>query len=283
MTLKELWQGTKVRLNKTESPSIQLEPWNQIVNEAIWDLANEVYDQFNTDQERTDSLPELNTFVELTITGSQASPVTLAGDISEVYASSPVLVEDTTFGKKFILPDNYWHLTSLIITYTSTVNQKCFTANSRPTYSAKRLSRDSEAAILNNEYLRPKFDRPYFVIYRNPSVNVNVPGSNKITGVNNSTIEVLTGVSPTLIPSKIRVTYLKVPEYLTLTYEEAHMNDIIPGSAQDVSPVLEFPNHICKVLLDRIIERIKLITNDPSIQSEIPYNQSQTPLKPRQQ
>lgn len=283
MTLKELWQATWVRLNKTESPSLQIEPWNQLVNEAVWALVNEIYDQFNIDQERTDSLPELNTYVELNITGAQASPVTLAGDISDVYSTTPIIVETTTFGRKFILPDNYWHLTSVLITYSSTVNQKCYTTNSAPTYSAKRLSRDMEAAIFNNSYLRPKFDRPYYILYRNPAININIEGSNKISGVNNSSIEIVTGNSPTLIPSTIRITYLKVPTYLTLTYEEAYNNDIIPGSTLDTSPVLEFPNHICVELLNKIVERIRLMTNDPAVQGEIPFNQNVSALKPRQQ
>lgn len=283
MTVLELWQNTWIRLNKVESPALYIEPFNRILNEAIWAVCNDVYDSFNIDQERTDAIPELNTYVELNITGSLASPVTLAGDIADVYETTPIIIEDTTYGRKFILPDNYWHLTSVLITFTSTRNQICYTANSRPIYTAKRLSRDMEAAIQNNAYLRPRFDRPYYIIYRNPAPNINREASNKVRGVNNSTIEIRTGDHPTFTISNIRVTYLKQPEYLFLTYEAAFSNDIIPGSILDTTQVLEFPNHICNVVLDKVVERIRLITNDPALNVDVPFNQSVSPLKPRQQ
>lgn len=283
MTLKELWNNTWIRLNKVEAPAEQIESWNRIVNESIWAICNDIYDSFNIDQERTDAMPELNTYVELSISGAAAVPSTLSGDLSQVYSTSSVIIQPTTFGRKFILPDNYWHLTSAIITYQSTRNQICYTSKSRPHFAIKRLSRDSEAAILNNAYLRPRYDRPYYLIYRNPAINRNIEGSNKVEGVNNGTIEILTGDHPTFTVDKIRIAYLKLPDYVALTYDEAFGNDIIAGSSLDPTPVLEFSNHICNLILDKVVERAKLITNDPSIANEMPFNQSISPLKPRQQ
>jgi hypothetical protein len=113
------------------------------------------------------------------------------------------------------------------------------------------MSSDIKAGILNNDYLKPTFYRPYFEIIDN---NIVID----LGDINTKSIKI----------SNIRIEYLKQPVYVDLTEEQ------VEEEVEDTSQVLEFSkdvgDEITKVALKLILER----GMNPRMQSNVAVNQS---------
>jgi len=91
------------------------------------------------------------------------------------------------------------------------------------------MTLDMYGAIYSNEYLKPAQHRPYFLM-----LPTNVAGEH-----NNSNFKVYIGDEVAkIVPSAVRIFYLKLPEVVTLTDDEVY------NLSDDTSEILEFPDYL---------------------------------------
>lgn len=130
-------------------------------------------------------------------------------------------------------------------------------------YGAKRMTFDIQNVIQNNVYLRPAFNRPYFMLQD----NVMNAGIDKITDLadyrayhNKPQFDVYVGKpNPTAVLDKIRIDFIKNPELIIL-------NDIdIFTAGKDTSQVLEFPDYLKNEIVLRVSQYILENMRDPRI------------------
>ena len=262
MTAREIYEYGLIHQNKVEAPSLEMEQYNFFINDAINAVLNKTYNFFNLDQIRTDQLQTLHRSVAVDINGTVGTPSVVTGDVTQMYNTPTIPIIPTSRGIKFLLPINYHHLLSCTVFYRSTTNQKWCAENEVIDYTVKRATSDMLAAIRNNHYNMPSFKTPYYHITDNPAANSFLVNSNNKPGVNNAEIEIITGNRHrTFEFSRIEIDYLKEPEKIILTYEQAY-DDIIPGSPQDTSQVLEFPTFMCYTIASEFAARIATNAGD---------------------
>jgi len=257
MTAREAFDYMLIEQNKTEAPSLQLEQYNYYINKAINWYINTRYNTYDVNQQATDDLQVLTSTVTVNIdpTTNTAVATTSTGNITDNYANPAFPVVNTGIGRKFLLPDNYFRLLNCIVCVTSNIDQRQCTEGYVLCNGAKRLTADMYQNIIQNAYLRPKYNRPYYYITDNPAAKSRIPGTHIKPGSNNAEIELRTGDHPTFSFTAVSIDYLRVPALVTLTYEEA-FSDIIAGSTADTSQVLEFPDYICFEILNKFSEFI---------------------------
>lgn len=239
-TAREVYINILTELVKEEAPTLYLEDYLYFYNKAISEYLKARYELFEVNQQLSDDLRFWKKLY--THTGG------LEIKISDI-GLSPVGVPTGT-------RHHYRHLLSCIIDASITqpyagCDQKAFSSKG---YKVTRMSSDIKAGILNNDYLKPTFYRPYFEILENKII-VN------IGDINTKSINI----------STIHIEYLKQPEIVNLTEIEVEADD-------DTSQVLEFTkdvgDEITKVALKLILER----GMNPRLQSHMAVNQSITDM-----
>jgi len=118
------------------------------------------------------------------------------------------------------------------------------------TYSAKRLTADRKAAILNNSFLEPRFYRPYYDIAGN-HLTIHTGDADR------SKFRVL----------ETTVEYLKNPKELKLDVE-------MLTEPYDRSDEMEFPEYVCIEILNLIIMFIMEQGMDPRLSTATSINRS---------
>lgn len=256
MTLKQLFEATQIELKKVESPTTLVEDWNYFANKAYFRYINKKYNLFEANAQITDDLSRLKTSVYLDVSGTTAIANMTTGIITNHYINPTLAVTPIRDGFKVLLPNDYFHITSLVLHFYVEDQKDCYTPGTTFFQPCKRMTDDSYAATTDNPYLKPKYRRPYYIINDNPTRPTSIFEGNLLTnrvdGANNSEISILTGSHPKFTVSRVELTYIRVPRRLLLTYEEA-FNDTLTGSSSDTSQVLEFPDYICYEILNDLV------------------------------
>lgn len=233
-TSRQVYIDILTELVKEESPTLYLEDYLYYYNKAISEYLKARYELFEVNQQLTDDLRAWKIIYE-----NQGE---LKIDLDSLGTS--------TDGHE------YRHILSCVVSSVITrpdlrcLNQKI---NAATSYKATRMSSDLEAGILDNEYLRPEYFRPYYKIVGNMLyIDIgNLPKSSKI--------------------STIKIEYLKQPVYVDLTEDEIAIET-------DTSQKLEFTkdvgDEITKIALKLILER----EGNPRMQSNAMVNQSITDM-----
>ena len=148
MTSRQLFEYALIELNKVQAPSLILEDYNYFINKAINQYINKVYNLYDVNQQKSDDLRVL-----------KASTV-LTPYVNGDYCDSAL------FNKTYDLnlPDDYLHVLNCVVEYTVNKNFKCYNANDKVHFGAKRLTADMFSQIINNYYMRPSYKNPYFYI-----------------------------------------------------------------------------------------------------------------------
>ena len=216
-------------LNKEEAPTLYLEDYVYYYNKSISEYMKARYELFEVNQQLSD---DMRCWKKEFITNSLNIPINTIG---------------TANGH------SYRHLVSCIvdIELSRPVPSCSQPANTTKSYKVTRMSSGIKAGILNNDYLKPTFYRPYFEIINN---NIVID----LGDINTKSIKI----------SNIRVEYLKQPVYVDLTEDQVEVD------IEDTSQVLEFTgdvgDEITKVALKLIMER----GMNPRMQSNVAVNQS---------
>ena len=236
MTARDVYEGALFELNKVHAPALTVEEFVYFLNKAILAYVNERYNFYAVNQQLSDDLRILLTEFQVAIT-----PADTFTDLEAIrYILSALDVAD------------YLHILSCDLIVRNTISNKV------KKYVAKRLTLDMFGAIYNNEYLKPAINRPYFLL-----LPTNVGGEQ-----NNSAFKVFIGDAvPTIVPSAVRIYYLRLPVQVTLT------DDQVFNLVADTSPILEFPDY----LKNEFVKRVTLFqleeTRDTRVQSFPSFNQ----------
>lgn len=167
MTARQLFEYSLIELNKVQAPSLILEDYNYFINKAVNQYINKTYNLYDVNQQKSDDLRVL-----------KASTV-LTPYVNGDYGDSAL------FNKTYDLdlPDDYLHVLNCVVEYTVNKNFKCYNANDKVHFGAKRLTADMFSQIINNYYMRPSYKNPYFYI-NNVNISNTFPTSDNQLAIN---------------------------------------------------------------------------------------------------
>lgn len=162
---------------------------------------------------------------------------------------------------------DYFHILS-VRTYWS--GRKTNGASAKLVFPAKRLTYDMLNQIENNVYMRPRYSRPYFMVYDN-EMNGGVQGFDLSTyggNQNRPKIDIHVGTEHKGIKlERVEIDYLKMPEKVVLDEID------IWSSGADGSQVLEFPDYLLNQFVRRITDYILEINRDQRVPGHAALNQ----------
>lgn len=158
--------------------------------------------------------------------------------------------EDSEFGDMYKVESpssNYLHLIGCYVEYRDS------SLDRSKTYTAKKLNEDSKGAIRDNEYLKPKYNRPYYTEISNNKSYVGVDNNtttNEVSDNNKVTLEVNVGDQTSLATTTsvhmIHVDYIKRPEKVMIFEKDIWETD------EDTSQIMEFPDYLLNTFVSNI-------------------------------
>lgn len=255
MTERESYEYTLMELRKAKAPSLHLEDYIYWMNKGIQEYINERYKLFQQTQQLTDDLQALIVPTVFTIT---KTGLVYTGMYSGDYTSATPLSVST--GKRydsdyyrFSTPNNYWHMLGAHVTVRLRTSYKCYVKGYTTSMPAKKLTQDVANGIINNAFLKPLFNRPYFSFSNGaqikPDVLFFVGDLNKFTA------------------TEIAIDYLKEPRKIALTKTQIDL-------PLDTSATLEFPDYVCNEIIKRVVKLVLEATSDPRLKTNVAVNQS---------
>lgn len=152
MTLRQLYQNLLIEMNKVQAAPMLLEDFNYFVNKSVQQYINKKYNVYEINQQYSDDLRVLQTTATLDVTDS----------------NSP------NYQYEVFLPHDYLHLLNCICNFKAMKSHKCIQSGDEFQYKATRLTADLWGQIINNYYMRPTHERPYYYL-NNVNVNQDVP------------------------------------------------------------------------------------------------------------
>ena len=155
----------------------------------------------------------------------------------------------------FKLPRDYYHMLNCVVNFETLVKFKCYPAGSVQPFTARRLTSDMYAAIINNAFMRPDYRRPYFYIQND--VETSVPSMDIRAGSYQAVFKL----------KSVNIDYLKQPQVIVLTTLQR-------DSLNDTSQIMEFPNYVNNEIIKIATSLVMENASDPRVQTHIPVNQS---------
>lgn len=152
MTLRQLYQNLLIEMNKVQAAPMLLEDFNYFVNKSVQQYINKKYNVYEINQQSSDDLRVLQTTATLDVTDS----------------NSP------NYQYEVFLPHDYLHLLNCICNFKAMKSHKCIQSGDEFQCKATRLTADLWGQIINNYYMRPTHERPYYYL-NNVNVNQDVP------------------------------------------------------------------------------------------------------------
>ena len=152
MTLRQLYQNLLIEMNKIQAAPMLLEDFNYFVNKSVQQYINKKYNVYEINQQSSDDLRVLQTTATLNVTDS----------------NSP------NYQYEVFLPHDYLHLLNCICNFKAMKSHKCIQSGDEFQYKATRLTADLLGQIINNYYMRPTYERPYYYL-NNVNVSQDVP------------------------------------------------------------------------------------------------------------
>lgn len=279
MTIREIYEGVLIEINKVQAPNLLLEDFNYFLNKAIYQYANKRYNIYDINQQTTDDIMVLEVTALLPATESKTYNTVGSG-----YANSPYKgiyeVE---------LPSDYFHILNCICNFKVKENFRCYNENDHVQYSAIRLTADIWSQIINNHYMKPTHKRPYFYVH-NTGYNADstitvttksskrigraleIGGSFEVSTEDQSEapakMEIRYGKDSSLFKlESVYIDYLRKPQKVRLTQEQL-------DRIEDTSQMLEFPDYVCQEIINELVTLVMENSSDPRLQTHIPVTQS---------
>lgn len=290
MTIRQMYEYALIESNKLKAPSMLIEDYIYLLNKAIQQYINLVYNRAEYNQQSSDDLSFLQTTHEIKV-GKIAPKVT---------------DNDTIWTLE--LPSDYVHMLNCIATFTGGSDgraKRCSGSEDKSKVISslcRRLTADIYPDVLRNYYLRPSHKNPYwyiinknnndFVVTNEKQDDEVLSGSKyKLTDTleNDSSsmdyryiymkdrgdrtahqstvnIEIHSGKSDWVL-DKIYITYIKAPMYVSMTEDEVLAID-------DNTQNLEFPDYVCYEIINILVKLIMENASDPRLQTNMPVNQT---------
>lgn len=235
---------------KAKAASFHLEEFNYFMNKGIQEYCNIRYARFAETQQLSDDLQSLVRTSNITFTTDGAGVIT--GEYTGGFVQVGVPVSSgRRYGSdylKFKSPDNYWHMLGSHVEAETLQNYKCFPAGFISNKPSKRLTQDVANGIINNDFLKPSFDRPYHSFVDSLSGDVKPD------------LMYFFGTSNRFKLKSVAVDYLKDPSLVNLTEVQRDL-------PIDTSEVLEFPKYVCEEIIKKIVTLELEVASDPRIQT----------------
>ena len=185
MTARSIYEAILIELSKVNAPALKLHEFNYLCNKAINQFINEVYNQYDINQQTTDDIRVLESTAYL-----EPSKVILNypynstnnSTIQYTNAVIPTVDTDQTDIKKsklklsgasyeVFMPQDYLHLLNCICIYYIVKQNKCYDAGDYIEVPAKRLTADSWSLVIGDVYNRPSPLNPYYYIHNKNQSN----------------------------------------------------------------------------------------------------------------
>lgn len=161
MTVRQLFEGVLIDLNKINAPTLKLYEFNYLCNKAINQYINKIYNLYDINQQTTDDLRVLK------------STATIVPQPVEPNRTNSALTGKTgTY--IFNMPTDYLHLLNCVCVYQMNQQKDCYDKGDYVYVPASRLTADSWGMIMEDVYNRPSPMRPYYYIHHINS-NSNLP------------------------------------------------------------------------------------------------------------
>lgn len=279
MTVRQMYEYALIELNKLKAPSMLIEDYVYLLNKAIQQYINLVYNRAEYNQQSSDDLSFLQTTHEIKV-GKIAPKVT---DNDTIWTLD--------------LPSDYVHMLNCIATFTGGSDgrvKRCSGSEDKSkavSSLCRRLTADIYPDVLRNYYLRPSHKNPYWYIINSTSQGEKVSDKSKYSTENvqdsssmdyryiymkdrgdrtahQSTvnIEIHSGKSDWVL-DKIYITYIKAPMYVSMTEDEVIAID-------DNTQNLEFPDYVCYEIINILVKLVMENASDPRLQTNMPVNQT---------
>ena len=269
MRIRQMYEYALIELNKLKAPSLLIEDYVYLLNKAIQQYINLVYNRAEINQQSSDDLAFLQTAIDIEV------------------SSTPKVVNNEKIWN-LELPSNYIHMLNCIATFTngndktakwcSNMEGKSKTVSSL----CRRLTADIYPDVLRNYYLRPSYKNPYWYIINNNSDDSDIlDGGYKNEGYRD--IDLKDKGDRTAHQSKVNIeihsgndnwelnniylTYIKSPMYVSMTEDEVL-------SMVDESQNLEFPDYVCYEIINIFVKLVMENASDPRLQTNMPINQT---------
>ena len=279
MTVRQMYEYALIELNKLKAPSMLIEDYIYLLNKAIQQYINLVYNRAEYNQQSSDDLSFLQTTHEIKV-----------GEIT------PKVTDNDTIWT-LDLPSDYVHMLNCIATFTGGSDgraKRCSGSEDKSKVVSslcRRLTADIYPDVLRNYYLRPSHKNPYWYIINSTSQGEKVSNESKYNTENvqdsssmdyryiymkdrgdrtahQSTvnIEIHSGKSDWVL-DKIYITYIKAPMYVSMTEDE------VLGIV-DKTQNLEFPDYVCYEIINILVKLVMENSSDPRLQTNMPINQT---------
>lgn len=280
MTIRQMYEYALIELNKLKAPSMLIEDYIYLLNKAIQQYINLVYNRAEYNQQSSDDLSFLQTTHEINV-----------GKIT------PKVTDNDTIWT-LELPSDYVHMLNCIATFTGGNDgraKRCSGSEDKSKVVSslcRRLTADIYPDVLRNYYLRPSHKNPYWYIINSTSqgekVDINSSKYDRDNIQDSShedyryiymkdrgdrtahqstvNIEIHSGKSDWVL-DKIYITYIKAPMYVSMTEDEVL-------AIEDNTQNLEFPDYVCYEIINILVKLVMENASDPRLQTNMPVNQT---------
>lgn len=247
-----------------------LEDYNYLINKAVQQYTNKVYNRYEINQQATDDLRVLKDSVKLPV-------IVASSEAEEPYEGFPN--EDKEYC--VVLPSDYLHLLNCVIQYKKVDGAgtgKCPTKDSGANliFPARKLTADIYPSIIINAYLKPDTKRPYYFItnvhgedtpsYADEIAKLLGEEPEKNTGIK---MQIRCGHSTKYVPAYAYIDYIRAPKRIEIKESDL---DLVNGV--DQSPEMEFPDYVCYEIINEFAKLLLENASDARLQSYMPINQS---------
>lgn len=263
MTARQLYEAALIEINKLEAPSMLLEDYNYMINKAVQQYTNKVYNRYEINQQATDDMRVLKATTRL-----EVKPV-----------ESGLEVPDESAEYSCVLPENYLHILNCVVQFDKPNGKsgKCPRKNSGANlvFPARKLTADNYPSILVNAYLKPSHTRPYFFITNVRGEDTPSELDSLLQLLGESPRELGSGIKMQIrcgndgyVPKYAYIDYIKTPAPIILKESDL---DLVDG---DKSQVLEFPDYVCYEIINEFAKLLLENASDPRLQTNMPINQT---------
>ena len=158
MTARGIYEAILIELSKVNAPALKLHEFNYLCNKAINQFINEIYNQYDINQQTTDDIRVLKSTAYL-------EPKKVALHYPKVTNSISKVNPLTGATYEIFMPQDYLHLLNCICIYYIDSNYKCYDKGDYIEVPAKRLTADTWSNVVNDIYNRPSPLNPYYYIH----------------------------------------------------------------------------------------------------------------------
>lgn len=267
MSELELYENALIERNKQEAPTLLIEEFNYLINKAITQYINLVYNRYDINQQSSDDLRWLQKSVML--------PISTADRIIHPIEENHYLC---------YLPNDYLHILNCVVHFKKKANapatSKCSTSDDTTDgiYSlCRRLTADQYPSIINNAYFKPSYKNPYFYINDTDLTQeglensldtiINPCSDGSAIGITGQPMEIRCGKSSIYEPDCSYVDYLRKPKLISLTWDNVK-------SVRDNTLTCEFPDYVAYEIINLFSKLTFENASDPRLETHVAINKT---------